>query len=234
MFNANLDLTADRAQFRDKGRTQVRQLLSGDTADALYNCLDQQTPWSMAYRNADGPTRIEESKLEKYSDAEREALDQEISRIAETEFQFRYRSFMMVTEYLNGKNRVPLLNRVLEYLNHPDNIAVFRSLTGVENIIKVDAQATCYRPGDFLKVHNDFKEKDGREVAYVINLSPHWQADWGGLLTFTDESGNIQDSFVPHFNSMSLFRVPTLHFVSQVGLYAPANRYAITGWFRSA
>lgn len=234
MFNPNLNLTTDRARFRDQGRTQVHQLLSNDAADELYRCLDQKTPWSMAYRNVNGPARIEESELKQYSKTERDAIEQEINRLAETEFQFRYRSFMMVREYLSGKNRVPLLNRVLEYLNHPNNIALFRSLTGVDTIIKVEAQATCYRPGDFLKVHNDFHETDGREVAYVINLSPRWQADWGGLLTFTDEGGNIQDSFIPHGNSLSLFRVPTHHFVSQVAHYAPANRYAITGWFRSA
>jgi Rps23 Pro-64 3,4-dihydroxylase Tpa1-like proline 4-hydroxylase len=67
--------------------------------------------------------------------------------------------------------------------------------------------------------------------AYVINLSRDWQADWGGLLQFIDESGAVSETFMPRWNTLSLFRVPQGHAVSLVAPWARAPRLALTGWF---
>jgi Rps23 Pro-64 3,4-dihydroxylase Tpa1-like proline 4-hydroxylase len=67
----------------------------------------------------------------------------------------------------------------------------------------------------------------------VINLGHDWQADWGGLLQFFDESGQVTESFVPRYNTLSLFRVPQLHAVSLVAPWAERPRFGITGWFQS-
>ena len=40
------------------------------------------------------------------------------------------------------------------------------------------------------------------------------------------------DTFVPLWNSLSLFRVPQPHVVSLVEPWAGSPRYSITGWFR--
>jgi Rps23 Pro-64 3,4-dihydroxylase Tpa1-like proline 4-hydroxylase len=40
----------------------------------------------------------------------------------------------------------------------------------------------------------------------------------------------VTDTFMPRWNSLSLFRVPALHAVSLVAPWAGAERLAITGW----
>ena len=42
----------------------------------------------------------------------------------------------------------------------------------------------------------------------------------------------VVDTFVPLWNSLSLFRVPQPHVVSLVAPWAGSPRYSITGWFR--
>ena len=64
----------------------------------------------------------------------------------------------------------------------------------------------------------------------MINLSRHWRADWGGLLHFVDAAGSVSEPFLPRWNALSLFRVPTEHMVSTVEPWADEERYAITGW----
>ena len=89
-----------------------------------------------------------------------------------------------------------------------------------------------YRPGQFLRMHDDKSHDEDRAFAYVINLGRNWEADWGGLLQFVDDRQNVVETFTPHWNSLSLFRVPQAHQVSQVAPWAGDHRYSITGWFR--
>jgi SM-20-related protein len=53
------------------------------------------------------------------------------------------------------------------------------------------------------------------------------------LLHFMDAEGKVIDTFVPIFNSLSLFLVPAPHCVSMIAPFATSLRYSITGWFLS-
>ena len=64
-------------------------------------------------------------------------------------------------------------------------------------------------------------------------MTPHWRAEWGGLLLFHDDSGDTRRGLVPRFNCLNLFAVPQSHSVSQVATYAGATRLSVTGWLRA-
>ena len=79
--------------------------------------------------------------------------------------------------------------------------------------------------------HVDAHSGEGRRVAYVLNFAPdYWHTDWGGYLVFFDEEGDIVEGFRPRFNALNLFRVPQAHSVTFVPPFAPAARFAISGW----
>jgi Rps23 Pro-64 3,4-dihydroxylase Tpa1-like proline 4-hydroxylase len=95
-------------------------------------------------------------------------------------------------------------------------------------------QATYFERGCFLRTHNDFHSVNGvqtRKVAFVFGFTKGWDADWGGTFHVLDEAGDIIDSQRPGFNTLILFKVPTIHYVSPVAHYAASRRYAISGWF---
>ena len=70
----------------------------------------------------------------------------------------------------------------------------------------------------------------GRLVAYVLNFTPVWNPDWGGMLLFTDERGHVEEGYVPVWNALNLMKVPQTHAVSLVAPFAGGLRYSITGW----
>jgi len=107
-----------------------------------------------------------------------------------------------------------------------------REVTGLNDIAFADAQATLYRPGDFLTTHDDKTGGHKRRAAYVLNMTPGWCPDWGGILQFFDERGNVSQGFVPAFNALNVFRVPAEHAVSQVALFG-GFRYSVTGWLHA-
>ena len=145
-------------------------------------------------------------------------------------FRFAYDSYMMVTAYKEQRDPGLLLHRVLELFNSPDYLAFMRQLTGDARIRRINAQATRYRAGHFLRFHTDEEHDEGRLYAYVLNLTRDWQADWGGLLQFIGDDGGVQGTFPPRWNTLSLFAVPAGHAVSLVAPWAGGERLAITGW----
>lgn len=234
MLNPELDLKSLAARFADRRRLQIADALQPDAAEAIEQCLAREVPWTLAYRSASGSTKIPSERLSNMADRDLVRLRHDAMQRARSEFSFIYDSYMMVTAYKEQRDPGLLLHRVLEFLNSAEYLERMRGITGVAAIRKSDAQATRYQPGHFLTSHDDSGEGDERrEVAYVLNLTRHWQPDWGGLLQFLDDAGNVVDTFVPRFNTLNLFRVPARHCVSMVVPWAGAPRLAITGWMRS-
>lgn len=234
MINESLDLPAICARLQRDGRVQVAEYLQPDAADRLHTCLSHEVRWTLALRDGEVSRVVDHEAYAALSD---EALAQLLRGVAlgarGGNYRFAYDSYMMVTAYREGRDPGLPLHRILELFNSPQYLAFVRAMTGDVGIRRVNAQATRYRPGQFLRHHTDIDSHEGRRFAYVLNLSREWNADWGGLLQFVDDSGRVVDTFLPRWNSLSLFRVPTGHAVSLVAPWADADRLAITGWLQS-
>ena len=166
-------------------------------------------------------------------DARARQLEQAVHEAARTGFQYRYESIRVPDDAEQRAEKGTLLDILAEFLSSGAARDMLRAVTGARDIAFADAQATCYRPGDFLTAHDDAVAGKARRAAYVLGLTPGWRAEWGGLLLFHGKAGRIDDGFVPAFNSLSLFAVPQDHSVSFVAPFAPVHRYSITGWLRS-
>jgi SM-20-related protein len=94
-------------------------------------------------------------------------------------------------------------------------LAFLREITGLVRIAFADAQATAYSPGDFLTGHDDDVTGKNRLAAYVLNLTPRWRTEWGGLLAFHDDSSPEVIALSPAFNRLNLFKVPRRHSVTR-------------------
>lgn len=235
MINNAIDPARWRAQLQRDDRIQVPDYLQPEAAEQLRHCLEHEVPWTLALRDAQGARTIEHAA---YSAMDADTLARLLQQVAtgarghdgDAGFRFVYDSYMMVTAYKQGRDPGLLLHRVIELFNSPQYLELQRALTGEQRVRRVNAQATRYRPGHFLRYHTDIDSNEGRLYAYVLNLSRHWTADWGGLLQFIDDHGAVVDTYLPRWNSLSLFRVPAGHAVSLVAPWAGQHRLAITGW----
>ncbi|MBS7457146.1 2OG-Fe(II) oxygenase [Coralloluteibacterium stylophorae] len=229
MFSNAIDADALRGQLARHRRAQVREVLQPDAAERLARCLEDEVPWRVAER-AGGTPRHHAPEVLAADSPEYRGLLAAAHAQAGTSFQFVYDSYMLVRAAREGWDRSLVLHVVLEFLNSPQFLAFARYITGDDGIVRADAQATRYRPGQFLLPHSDENRGDDRRYAYVINLSRQWRADWGGLLQFLDARGEVEATFLPLWNSLSLFKVPAEHLVSLVAPWAAQPRLAITGW----
>ncbi|MGH8403656.1 MAG: 2OG-Fe(II) oxygenase, partial [Gammaproteobacteria bacterium] len=197
--------------FTQKRRIQIQDVLIPEAAERLYQCLEHAVPWGVAYIDDEKSTLLTADKIAAFTQADWLNLNDKVQARAVNKYQFIYNSYMMITAYKEKRDPGLLLHSMVEFVNAPPFLELLRTVTRVPNIMKADAQATRYIQGHFLKKHNDIVTSQYREVAYVLNLTKDWQADWGGLLQFMDDEGNVTDTFMPTFNSLTLFQVPMWH-----------------------
>jgi SM-20-related protein len=171
VINPELDLPRWRRELASRGRAQLEAYLQPEAAEALHQCLDREVPWTLAYREGGASRILPHAEYRALDAPARAALFARCHAEARAGYAFAYESYMMVRAYKEGRDPGLLLHRVLEFFNAPDYLAFARALTGEPRLAKINAQATCYREGMFLRQHNDFDAEEGRQYAYVLNLS---------------------------------------------------------------
>jgi Rps23 Pro-64 3,4-dihydroxylase Tpa1-like proline 4-hydroxylase len=232
VLNPALDLAAAARHFAERGRLQLRDFLAAEFAGRLHGCLERDVPWGLTYTGSpdEAPVLLQQPELEQRSTGELGRAREFAQALSEERFAFHYGTYMMVSAYRERRDPQLLLHAMVEFLNSEEFLGAMRTVTGMNSICKANAQATRYCGGDFLTWHTD-GPNPARKAAYVINLTRGWEEEWGGLLQFRDGGvAAVAESYLPLFNSLSLFRVPAWHHVSRVSEAVPHPRYAITGW----
>ena len=242
-INPALDRAALAARFARDMRVQIADVLTAESAATLRDRLARETPWGLAIQAGDAPAQsIRAAELAAMTPDARWALVQSVEAAMtrhtaeddQSDYGFMFHQYPMLDAYLGGWAPGGLHDRLLEDINDAGFLGLARDVTGFADLIKADAQATLYAPGQFLALHHDSHVGQGWRVAYVLNLTVQdWRADWGGMLLFYDEAGNVTGGFRPQFNSLNLFAVPQAHSVSLVSPFAPLGRMAVTGWLRN-
>lgn len=203
--------------------------LAEQTAVAVYEAMER-TDWRVLCRGQSTTFEAPVPSFEALDGVSRAKLYASLYADAAAGFQYLYDVYRMSEDEGDRDN---LLAQLHAQWNEPAGLDAFRTLTGDDRIAYVDARATRYRTGHFLTTHDDSDAGKHRLYAYVLNLTPKWRADWGGLLMFISPDGHVSEAFTPAWNALNLFRVPQPHAVSMITPYACANRYSITGWLRT-
>jgi Rps23 Pro-64 3,4-dihydroxylase Tpa1-like proline 4-hydroxylase len=230
-LNPALDAAAIAAAYARDGRVNVPDILTAESATRVHQCLAQETDFAIVTRNADGYVRLRPGASltpQHQADLMRDAFEK-----ARDAFHYVYDNHPMSNDGEPYPDPAHYLAAATRFLGSAPVLDLARRVTGSNAIAFAEAQATRYRPGHFLNQHDDSHPRHGRVAAYVLNMTPHWRADWGGALLFTDRAGHIAEGYLPSFNALNILAVPQPHLVGIVAPFAGAPRLSITGWFRS-
>jgi Rps23 Pro-64 3,4-dihydroxylase Tpa1-like proline 4-hydroxylase len=236
LTNPDLDRKQLAEAFARDGKVRIADVLRPDFADALFRCLTNDVPWRLMYYNhgARGPEvvgRLFPEQRAAMSQADTEAMLARVNAEARTEFHYLYEAYDVLDARRRKLDPGLLLQQFLDFMGSDELFDLVRDVSGDEEFNRVDCHACRYMPGHFLKEHADVSPFETRKMAYVFYFTRDWHPDFGGLTYFLDEDGKVTDTFVPDYNSLTLFKVPVAHCVSQVASFAPRPRNSITGWF---
>ena len=229
-LNPALDVAALRAGYAAQGRVQIVNFLGEACARALLDNLAHRRDWLMTYNRGDKVHDIRRDSYAQIDTDMREGLGRAIVAGGRDAFQFCYDT---VRQRADMPADDPLA-AFTAFLNSAPMLDLLRTITAADDVARVDGHASRYAPGQFLTTHDDHIEAKGRRAAYVMNLTPRWRPDWGGLLLFYDRLGNVTRGYTPGFNMLNLFAVPQAHAVSWVTPLAAVPRFAVTGWLLGA
>ena len=225
------DRAALAARLAATGRVQIPGLLDDASAETLRDEAAVRTPFQTVTLGGKGHVDLPAAWLEGLTPAQRTDMGRAAQEAATERFHYLYDNHPLWD--LDQAGRLDGLWKAwLAFANSEAFLGPMREITGEPRIAFADAQVTRYRRGHFLTAHDDGIEGKNRYFAYVLNLSPRWKIEWGGLLMFHGDDGHVAEAFLPNFNSLNLLKVPALHSVSQVSLFAGDDRLAITGWLR--
>ena len=233
-LRAGIDTAELAHSYKQEGRLQISNFLRHDGAIALMRALAESSAWRLTFNKGDQAHDFSQAETARWSAEERAAVDAAVLSGGRQGFQFRYETIRL-PEYGHGSETEtpPLLRAFIDFMSSPDVLVFLHAVTGANDVTFVDGHASRYGPGHFLTAHDDLNQGMGRRAAYVLNLTPQWTPDSGGILLFYDERGNVTRGYMPAFNVLNLFNVPQPHSVSWVTPLAPAPRYAVTGWLRT-
>lgn len=232
-INPRLDATELAASFARHGRLQLRDFLAGDAAERLHANLRAREDWRQVFNAGDKVMEIDRAGQASLLPEKRRELDNSIHAAARYGFQYRYETIRVPDDAASRQESDDPVAALVSWLSQGEARDFLRAVTGADDITFADGQATAYSPGDFLTAHDDAVEGKNRRAAYVFGLTPKWRTEWGGLLLFHDGEGNVERGFAPALNTLNLFRVPSLHSVSEVTRAAGFRRYSVTGWLRT-
>ena len=222
-----LDPDSLREAFAAEGRLRISPFLSKSSASELHQWLSENAEWRLTANRGEQILDFDLKQVANWKPEQHRLLEEAVTHGGRFNFQFRY-DVVRLKDGATGP-----LAEFTNFMSSPKVIEIMRHVTGANDIAFADAHASRYRPGHFLTTHDDRADNMGRRAAYVLNLTPKWRPDWGGLLQFFDSKADVSRAFTPSFNALNLFKVPQPHNVSWVTPLAGAPRYAVTGWLRA-
>ena len=230
-LNPRLDPRDYAAAYARDGMVQVPDLLEEASAEWLDLALEHDTAWRLSLKTPEGGKLLSPQEMQTLG---RDAIGAKMQKaLAEGRdgFSFLYLAYPIITTLLTGEDEGHATHALLQFFNDIPFTTFAKAVTGETSVTKIDAQATWFRPGDFLTQHDDTGVGE-RRAAYTLGLSRDWRPDWGGQLMFHDANGDIERGFKPGFNVWTVFKTPRMHSVAPVAAYAGGKRRSITGWLR--
>lgn len=227
-----LDTAALARRYAAEGVAQAPKFLEPGAAEAVGATLEG-LPYVIVAPDETGQTLvINDEVIRRFGEQQVRTFLQQTLQRASSGFAFIHQSYALQDEYARHPD-LPIA-RVTEFLQSRAFLDVGEAVTG-QKIDGVRVQASNYRRGDFLTLHDDSHTKDDRVAAFTLGFTRGWRPDWGGQLLFHDARGDVRRGFAPGFNVLTIFQVPQAHSVAPVAAYAARPRLSLTGWFiRSA
>jgi Rps23 Pro-64 3,4-dihydroxylase Tpa1-like proline 4-hydroxylase len=220
-------------QFKENGYVKVTHALSEKTLNKIHGFIVNQEQWNLVFNHKGEHQDLNSIEVEGWSANKKQDLQDIVFQQASNGFQYFYETIPIYDIFQSNLLPDHFFNDIVRFLNTEATLAFFREILDAPQITFMDAQITRFSAGHFLNTHNDDVQDKNRVAAFVINLTEHWRADWGGALHLLNEQQQIKQSFLPSFNEINIFKIPLDHHVGYVSPFATGRRLAITGWLRS-
>lgn len=232
-INPELDLNALGKAFAKSNRLQVRDFLTSESAEALYDQIVNHTVWDWTFREDDQVRSLAGTEHTKFPVDQQKALWRKAYLRAQDDQQFIYFKFDIDEQRAANPDAENPLFDLPGFLNSEPALSAAKTISGVGDIASATADAVWFSRDQFITSRDNLDDGDQNRLVFFIDLAKDWQADFGGLLQFFDDDMDLAEAFLPRFNSLTIFTVPQRHAMSYVTPFMENFRVGIAGCFKS-
>lgn len=225
LTNPAVDFNQARDSLMSTGYAVIPDFLAADTAALLADTLSATDAWEFWSRGEDG-TVVHAPERWRALSAEAQSAQIPPHEPVGDGFHFAYER--VTPDPTSPDPTLRTLGGFVAALNSPGYIDLMRQVVRHPEVNHIDGAFSRYRRGHFLSPHTDANRDQIRLVAQVLALTPNWAPDWGGDLVLCDANGAPERVLAPTFNTLVLFTVPRLHYVTPVK--ADGARYSFFSW----
>lgn len=229
-INPGIDPADLAPQLRQNRRLQIENFFTAETADYLHRLLEENRDWYVTYNEGEDNFESPLTEFQGLPPQQKQRFLGGVYARAQTGFQFIFNQYYITKAIERGENPGHPMHAMHAFMNRDTTLDFMRTLTGHPEVRKADAYASWYAPGHFLTQHDDRHSIHDRVAALVFSMTPRWDRNWGGHLAFFDEAGNIEEAFVPGFNTLNIFLIPQPHAVQLVAPFAGERRTSYLSW----
>lgn len=230
VLNPEIDVDHYRNVLETKGRIQIPNFFTEDSAQHLMQAITQNDTWYLAYNEGNNYYESVAEDFKRLKPELKQRFTNNVYRRASNGFQYLFKQYFITQAVEREEDQGHPLHNIHEFLNGDSFIDLIRALTNEPAVSWCDTFVSSYEPGHFLTSHDDIHAKNKRVIAYTIGMTEGWQKNWGGHLAFFDDMGNIVEGLLPAFNTLNAFVIPQDHAVQFVAPFAAKERYSILGW----
>lgn len=229
-INPQHDPGALNERFQHAKRLQIPNFLTEASAEYLYGLLVHNETWHLTYNEGPEHFESERAAFKALQPLQQQRFMARIYQRATTDFQYVFNQYYITQAIELGEQPGHPMHGLQAFMNSDATLNFLRTVTGCHDVRKADAYASWYEPGHFLTEHDDLHATHDRVAALVLSMTRGWNRNWGGHLAFYDAAGNIEEAYIPSFNTLNLFLIPRRHAVTQVTNFAGARRTSYLSW----
>ena len=196
MIQPNLSLEAATQDFAAKGRCRIEGFLDSEIAEQLYKVLSEKTEYDVAYACSPTPRLVSAKSWRAMDATGRRALQQQLTERASEGQGYVYCTFLRKGREAAATREPEFLEDVFSFWRGDSVRQLVHTVTGLRST-DAESQFTRYTAGQYLTRHRDALDGNKRQLAFVLSLSKQWHPDWGGLLHFYEEDGEVQEVWTP-------------------------------------
>lgn len=237
MINPELDLDKLSKEFKQTKVVRINNFFTKEYAEIFYNFLSKEMPrnwwYSSTFPKRPGITeKTDNTRL--ISNTETNIELSYKRALADEHFSIGNFSYSFKRTIDNHNIECPCKEcNVKRYLKSEEAISFINKVTNYGVVETKTLFSSLYEKDDFLSIHHD---GPNGKIGFVYNLCPDWKPDWGGLLhTLTMDKNNVVNTYVPGFNTLTMFDSSTEtgypHYVSHV-VNKNVQRFSFTGWYK--
>ena len=188
-INPEIDLSVVATTLASRGRVQIHDFASAESAKTLHDLLQQHDDWYLSYNEGSDNFETSEAEFAALTMEQKHRFSAGVYRQARSGFQYLFKQHYICQAVDSGENQGHPMHAVQEWVTGENFLGLMRYVTSRDDIRTSDSYASLYGPGHFLTRHDDRHPTHKRIAAWVLSMTPEWDENWGGHLAFYDEEG---------------------------------------------